>query len=131
MAEKGAGILKMVWPESGPRPAGHYAPGMISGGQVYVSGQLPMVDGQLAAGGIREQTRAALANVDAVLRAAGTDRGHVVMCRVYIPDIVYWQAANAEYAAFFGTHRPARVMVPSTGLHHGALVEIEAVAELA
>ena len=34
------------------------------------------------------------------------------------------------YAAFFGSHKPARVVVPTRALHHGALVEIEAVAEL-
>ena len=52
-----------------------------------------------------------------------------ISCRVYIPDVSLWDEVNAAYAEFFGTHRPARVMVPTTALHHGALVEIEAIAE--
>lgn len=53
-----------------------------------------------------------------------------VLCRVYISDIALWDEVNAVYAAFFGSHKPARVVVPTRALHHGALVEIEAVAEL-
>ena len=51
-------------------------------------------------------------------------------CRVYISDIALWDEVNAVYAAFFDSHKPARVVVPTRALHHGALVEIEAVAEL-
>ena len=51
------------------------------------------------------------------------------MCRVYIPDVALWDAVNEVYADFFGEHKPARVVVPTRALHHGALVEIEAMAE--
>ena len=84
----------------------------------------------LAEGGIAEQTRIALGNMESVLFAAGTQKEDVVLCRVYIPDISLWDEANTAYAEFFGIHKPARVMVPTTALHHGALVEIEAIAEM-
>ena len=71
--------------------------------------------------------RTALENV---FIAAGCGREDVVLCRVYISDIALWDEVNAVYAAFFGSHKPARVVVPTRALHHGALVEIEAVAEL-
>ena len=110
---------------------GHYSPGVLVGNILYVSGQLPMdpVTGTLAAGGIEEQTRAALNNVERVLNAAGLTRNDVAMCRVYIPDVAFWDAVNEVYADFFGEHKPARVVVPTRELHHGALVEIEAIAE--
>ncbi len=110
---------------------GHYSPGVLVGNILYVSGQLPMdpVTGTLAAGGIAEQTRAALNNVERVLNAAGLTRNDVAMCRVYIPDVALWDAVNEVYADFFGEHKPARVVVPTRALHHGALVEIEAMAE--
>lgn len=110
---------------------GHYSPGVLVGNILYVSGQLPMdpVTGTLAAGGIEEQTRAALNNVERVLNAAGLTRNDVAMCRVYIPDVALWDAVNEVYADFFGEHKPARVVVPTRALHHGALVEIEAMAE--
>lgn len=54
----------------------------------------------------------------------------MVQCRVYIPDVAYWGKVNKVYSDFFGDHKPARVVVPSRDLHGGALVEIEAIAEL-
>lgn len=110
---------------------GHYSPGVLVGNILYISGQLPMdpTTGQLVAGGIEAQTKAALRNVERVLHTAGLAKTDVAMCRVYIPDMAHWDTVNDIYAAFFGEHKPARVIVPTRELHHGALVEIEAVAE--
>ena len=111
---------------------GHYVPGMISGNTLYVSGQLPVhhETGAPMAEDIAQQTRDALHNVERVLHAAGCTREDVALCRVYIPDVADWDTVNAAYAEFFGAHKPARVIVPTRELHNGALVEIEAVAEL-
>ena len=111
---------------------GHYSPGVISRGTLYVSGQLPIDQrtGELSKGGAAAQTRAALHNLERVLSAAGTTKESVVLCRVYVPDVSLWEEVNAAYAEFFGEHKPARVVVPTKTLHHGALVEIEAMAEL-
>ena len=79
---------------------------------------------------IEQQTRDALHNVERVLLAAGCTKEDVVLCRVYIPDVAAWDTVNAVYAAFFGAHKPARVIVPTRELHHGARIEIEAIAEL-
>lgn len=65
-----------------------------------------------------------------VCRGMELSKENVVMCRVYIPDVAYWDDVNEVYANFFGAHKPARVIVPCRELHHGALVEIEAMAEL-
>jgi len=118
--------------EGNTSKGGHYSPGIISRGMLYVSGQLPIDPGtgKIAEGGAAEQTRTALGNMERVLRTAGANKENVILCRVYIPDVSLWDEVNAVYAEFFGGHKPARVMVPTTALHHGALVEIEAVAEL-
>ena len=110
----------------------HYVPGMISGDQLYISGQLPVhhETGAPMADTIEQQTRDALHNVERVLLAAGCTREDVVLCRVYIPDVAAWDTVNTVYADFFGSHKPARVVVPTRELHNGALVEIEAIAEL-
>jgi 2-iminobutanoate/2-iminopropanoate deaminase len=124
--------MEEVFPENGSKPKGHYAPGIISQGMLYVSGQLPLdsATGLLSDGGIREQTRTALANVERILQAADATREQVVQCRIYIPDAAYWDEVNAVYAEFFGEHKPARAIVPTRDLHGGALVEIEVVAEI-
>ena len=124
--------MKEIRIETKLQNKGHYVPGMISGSTLYVSGQLPVhhETGAPMAETIEEQTKDALHNVELVLKAAGCTKENVVMCRVYIPDVAHWDTVNAVYADFFGEHRPARVIVPSRALHNGALVEIEAVAEL-
>lgn len=111
---------------------GHYVPAMLSGRTLYISGQLPVhhETGEPMASGIEQQTRDALHNVELVLHAAGCTRENVVLCRVYIPDVSLWDTVNTVYGEFFGSHRPARVVVPTRELHHGALIEIEAIAEL-
>lgn len=111
---------------------GHYSPGIISHGMLYVSGQLPIdhSTGKLVSGGIAEQTNTALHNMEQVLKAAGITKESVVMCRIYVPDVKLWDEVNRIYAEYFGDHRPARVIVPTTELHHGALIEIEAMAEM-
>lgn len=124
--------MKAITIEKRAANKGHYSPGMVAGGMVFVSGQLPVnyETGELAKGGIGEQTETALKNLEQVLRAAGAARENVVFCRVYIPDVSLWDEANRVYAEFFGSHKPGRVVVPTGELHFGALVEIEAVAEL-
>jgi 2-iminobutanoate/2-iminopropanoate deaminase len=106
-------------------PAGHYVPAILSNGTLYISGQLAD-DFKLDMTG---QMAEVLSKIDRILTAAGCTRFDVAMCTVYIPDIRFWDLANCAYSAFFGTHKPARVIVPTRELHHGALVEISAVAE--
>lgn len=124
--------MKTITIQSNAKNNGHYVPGMISRGMLYISGQLPVdhETGSMTEGGIAAQTMTALRNVERVLAAAGAAKENVVMCRVYIPDVAHWDEVNRVYAAFFGEHKPARVIVPTRDLHHGALVEIEAMAEM-
>lgn len=125
--------MQMVTPPFKGENKGHYTAGVISNGMLYVSGQLSIDPDtrEVCPGDIREHTRLALNNVDRVLKHAGVQRDQVVMCRVYTPDVKYWGPINEVYADFFGDHKPARVIVSTTTLHFGCLVEIEAVAELA
>jgi reactive intermediate/imine deaminase len=111
---------------------GHYTPGIISNGMLYISGQLSIDpdNRKVPEGGIEEHARLALDNVDRVLKAANLTRNDVVQCRIYVSDIEQWNKVNDVYAEFFGDHKPARIVVPSGKLHFGCLVEIEAVAEV-
>ena len=124
--------MQAVITEDAPAPAGHYEQARVHDGIVYVSGQLPVdpVSGDQKDDSIEEQTRQTLENVEAVLRAAGSDLDHVLKTTVYVSDIALWDRVNDVYASFFGEHRPARAVVPTRELHHGFQVEIEAVAVL-
>jgi 2-iminobutanoate/2-iminopropanoate deaminase len=122
--------MQRVQPTSLPTPAGHYSPGIVANGLVFVSGQLPMdpATGIVVAGGIEAQTERALRNVALILEAAGSGLERVVQMTIYISDGELWGAVNQVYARVMGTHRPARAVIPVSPLHYGALIEIQAVA---
>lgn len=124
--------MKAIIPEGTRKSTGHYVPGVISNGMLYISGQLPVdhTTGNTVEGTVKDHARMALHNVERILLAADLKKENVVQCRLYIPDVSYWDEVNQVYAEFFGDHKPARVVVPSRELHGGALVEIEAIAEL-
>jgi 2-iminobutanoate/2-iminopropanoate deaminase len=52
----------------------------------------------------------------------------VLQMTIYISDISLWGEVDAVYARFLGDHRPARAVVPTRALHHGFLIEIQAIA---
>lgn len=112
------------------QPLGHYSPAMTAGGFIFVSGQLPVrADGMHDPGAsFVVQVRQALANVLDILASAGADWRQVQKVTAYIVGAERWPAFNRIYAEVLGTARPARTVVPVTELHHGYLIEIDAVA---
>ena len=124
--------MKMIYPKYDSENKGHYSPGVISNGILYISGQISIdPDTRIVPnGGIEEHLKQALLNVERVLKEAGLNRNSVVQCRLYITDINYWDAVNEVYAEFFGEHKPSRIVVPVPELHFGCLAEVEAIAEL-
>lgn len=123
--------MKFISTADSATPSGHYSSAVVHNGVIYVSGQLPRVPGKpadFAPATIEEQTRQALLNAEAVLHAAGSRRDLVLRATLYVSDIAYWTAVNAEYATFFGTHKPARAIVPVGHFRNGFLIEIEMIA---
>ena len=113
-----------------PTPAGHYAQATAYGDLVFVSGQLPVAPGGThdERADFEAQARQAIANVLAIVRAAGSGPEHVLKVTAYIVGVENWPQFNRVYAEAFGDARPARAVVPVPELHHGYLVELEAVA---
>ena len=124
--------VRPVQPAGMPLPGGHYSPGIVAAGLVFVAGQLPIAaDGsKLSGASFAEQTRQVLANVQAVVEAAGSSVAQLVQVRVYLTDIDLWPEFNRLYAEWAGEARPARAVVPVPLLHYGFLLEVEAVAAL-
>ena len=124
-----AGKLTEIRCAEAPPPGGHYTQAMLHGDTLYVSGQLGVTKTTPNAENIpiAEQVAFALNNIAAIGRVVGAQIDDVIKCTVYVTDIAHWDEANRAYAAFFGSHRPARAIVPCNPLHFGALVEIEAV----
>lgn len=116
-------------PETAP-PGGHYSAATAFGDLVFVSGQLPVQpDGTHDAyASFEEQARRALANLLAVVRAAGSGPERVLKVTAYVVGMENWPAFNRVFAEAFGDARPARAIVPVPPLHYGYLVEVEAIA---
>ncbi len=114
-----------------PAAIGPYSQAVRVGNLVFTSGQLP-ADPATGAfpEGIEAQTRQSLANVRAILEAAGTDLAHVVKTNVFLASMDDFAAMNGVYANTFSEPFPARSAVAVKTLPKNALVEIECVAEV-
>lgn len=122
--------IKSILTPDAPAPGGHYSQATVHNGLIYISGQLPINPrtGEKILGPIEEQTRQVLENIGAILKAAGSDMGHVLKMTVYVSDIGLWGAVNEVYKSLMGDARPARAVVPTGELHYGFLIEIDAIA---
>ncbi len=113
-----------------PGAVGPYSQGIITEGLVFTAGQIPInpATGKVEAESIEDQTRQALRNVDAVLRAAGSGLHKVVKMTVFMTDLGDFKAMNAVYADFFPSDPPARSAVQVVALPLGVQIEMEAIA---
>jgi 2-iminobutanoate/2-iminopropanoate deaminase len=122
--------MKKITTSKAPTPGGHYSQAIVHNGLIYVSGQLPVEPqtGEKILDSIEAQTEQVMKNLKAILEAAGSSLSQVIKTTVYIADIQLWDRVNQVYARYFGEHRPARSVVPTRSLHHGFLIEMEAMA---
>ncbi|MEX2472239.1 MAG: Rid family detoxifying hydrolase [Gemmatimonadota bacterium] len=120
-----------VFAEGLPKPIGPYVPGITLDRLVIVSGQgaTDPATGKLAGSDVEAQTEQVFRNIEAILKAAGSDLSHVLRCGVFLVDLRDFDAMNAVYARVFGDHRPARTTVQVASLpDKGLRVEIDAIA---
>jgi 2-iminobutanoate/2-iminopropanoate deaminase len=114
-----------------PKPVGPYSPGMNFERLIFVSGQgaTDPATGLLAGADVETQTEQCLKNVQAILRAGGSDLQHVLRCGVFLLDMKEFQRMNDVYSRMFGNHRPARTTIQAAGLPgDGLRVEIDCIA---
>jgi 2-iminobutanoate/2-iminopropanoate deaminase len=123
-------MKKAINTKAAPAAIGPYSQAIAVGNLVYTSGQLPIdpATGEFAVGGIKEQTRQSLTNVEAILKEAGLTMGDVVKTMVFLADMNDFADMNSVYSEFFSEPYPARSAVAVKALPKGALVEIEVVA---
>ncbi|MFW5876027.1 MAG: Rid family detoxifying hydrolase [Myxococcota bacterium] len=115
-----------------PAAVGPYSQAIQAGGLVFCSGQIALDpdSGELSApDDVRSQTRRVMANLRAVLEAAGSGIDHVVKVTMFIADMRDYGAANEVYGGYFAEGAaPARAAVQVAGLPKGARIMIEAIA---
>ena len=122
--------MKVISTVNAPAAIGPYSQGMVSGGFVYCSGQIPVdpATGSVPEG-IAAQAEQSCKNVGAVLSAGGSGYEKVVKTTCFIADMNDFTAFNAVYEKYF-VSKPARSCCAVKTLPKGVLCEIEAVAEI-
>ncbi len=125
-------MKKVISTAKAPAAIGPYSQAIQIGNLVYTSGQLPIdpATGNFPEGGIKEQTRQSLMNIQAILQGGGLTMASVVKTTIFIADMNDFADMNAVYAEFFSEPYPARSAVAVKTLPKGALVEIEVIAEI-
>lgn len=122
--------IKRYGVEGGKDAGGQHLPfarAVQANGWLYVSGQTPMVNGQIVEGGIVPQAEQAIANLIAILKEAGYSLEHVVRCGVWLDDPRDFAAFNTVFKRFFGENPPARSCVVSS-MVVDCKIEIDCVA---
>lgn len=119
--------FQVIQTDQAPQAIGPYVQALKASGWMVLSGQIPLrPDGSLVQGTIEEETDQVLANLEAVLKAAGLTKEHVIKTTIFTTDLNLFAAINARYEAFFAPHRPARSTIGVMALPRGARIEIEA-----
>ena len=118
--------------EEAPAPfqGAPYSQAIRAGDFVFVSGQLALQPdhAEIVGDSIEEQTEQVLANLRAILEAAGSGLDRLVKTTVYLADLGDFAGMNEVYARHVGKVPPARATIEVSALPSGAKVEIEAIA---
>ena len=124
--------MKIIQTANAPAAIGPYSQAIAISDLLFTSGQIPLrADGTLVEGDITAQTTQVLANLKAVIEAAGGSLNKVVKTTVFMKNLDDFVAMNKVYGDTFGNHTPARSTVQVAKLPRDVLVEIEAIVSLA
>jgi 2-iminobutanoate/2-iminopropanoate deaminase len=123
-------VKRVVYSDNAPGALGPYSQAIRAGDYLFTAGQVGVdpATGKLVNGGIEAQTRQAMENLRAVLKAGGADFSRVVKATVYLADIKDFSAFNGVYGTYFASDPPARSAFQVAALPLGAAVEIEMIA---
>jgi 2-iminobutanoate/2-iminopropanoate deaminase len=115
-----------------PPPIGPYSQGVVAGGILYCSGQVPLdpATGDLVGAGIGEQTERCLKSLEAICEMAGASLSDAARMTIYLTDLSLFDQVNEVYATHFSEPFPVRSTVGVSALPKGAMVEIDATVPL-
>ena len=122
--------VEIISSSDAPGGMGPYSQATRAGQFIFCAGQggTDPASGQLVEGGIREQTRQTIRNLQAILEAGGSDLSHVMMVTVLLHDWRYFDEMNEVFEEFFGEKPPARSTIQGERRPEGALVAMSAIA---
>jgi 2-iminobutanoate/2-iminopropanoate deaminase len=123
--------MKYINTDRAPKAVGPYTQAIVSNGFVFCSGQIgidPKTNDLVE--GFEAQAHQVLKNLTSVLKASNSGLDKVVKTNVYLVDMNDYAKLSDVYGQYFSDHKPARAAVTVVQLPKGALIEIEAIAEV-
>ena len=122
--------MDLIHTDDAPAAIGPYSQAVVAGDLVFTSGQIAIdpATGEVVEGGFEAQTRQVLANLTAVLKAAGCTFADIVKATIFVHDMADFPVLNTLYGGALGDHRPARSTVAVKTLPKNVLVEIDLIA---
>ena len=125
-------MKKIVDTTKAPSAIGPYSQAVIHNNIVYCSGQIALLPESMAIieGGIKEQTKQVMKNLEAVLKASGTGFQNVLKCSIFLASMDDFPLVNEIYGSYFSDNPPARETVAVKTLPKNVLVEISCIAHL-
>jgi 2-iminobutanoate/2-iminopropanoate deaminase len=123
-------VREIITAPDAPAAIGPYSHAIKVGNVIYCSGQIGLdpATGDLVGGDIQNETRQALKNLGAVLRAGGVDFNSVASATVYMTNMDDYKVVNEVYEEFFKDSKPSRAAVQVARLPRDARVEISCIA---
>ncbi len=118
----------VVYSADAPEPIGPYSQAIQAGNMLFISGQIPMKAGEIVKGTIEEETTQVMANLAAILKAAGLDFSAVVKTSIFLKNMGDFPKVNEVYGKYFTKNPPARETVEVSRLPKDVNVEISCIA---
>lgn len=123
--------MKAIHTDKAPAAIGPYSQGVIVGGLLYTSGQIPVnPETGAIADTVEAQAEQVFKNISELVKAAGADMSKVVKTTVFIKNMEDFGKINEVYARFFTEPYPARSCVEVARLPKDVMLEAEAIVEL-
>jgi 2-iminobutanoate/2-iminopropanoate deaminase len=121
---------KIIHTDKAPQAIGPYSQAVFYKDTVYCSGQIALRPEtmEIVEGGVEEQTRQVMKNLDQVLKAAGTSFKNVLKCSIFLQDMNDFPVVNKVYGEFFEEFPPVRETVAVKELPKSVLIEISCIA---
>jgi 2-iminobutanoate/2-iminopropanoate deaminase len=125
-------MKKIIHTKAAPEPIGPYSQAVLVDNVLYVSGQIPIdpASKNIASNDIEKQTKQVMENIQAILKAAGTNMRYVVKSSLFIKNMTQFEVINNIYGSYFTGPPPARETIEVSRLPRDVDIEISVIAVL-
>ena len=121
---------EIIKSDKAPEAIGPYSQAIRAAGLIFISGQIPLdpLTGDIVNGGIKEQTKRVMKNIEAILEAAGSGIDKALKTTIYLKNLSDFESVNKIYGDYFSSTPPARATVEVSNLPKNASIEIDVIA---